>query len=124
MLQHWSVYENDTYHTNNHVEGWHSRLKCVVGTKIVSGEDFLIAEDGQGEEKIIIFATDRNVTLLCKAETIYVDGTLETCPRLFYQVFTIHAFKNGKQFLLVYCLLPDKTRATYVNLCQDVRACE
>ena len=56
----------------------------------------MIAEDGQGEEKIIIFATDRNVTLLCEAETIYVDGTFETCPRLFYQVFTIHAFKNGK----------------------------
>ena len=30
-LQHWNVYENDTYRTNNHVEGWHYRLKRAVG---------------------------------------------------------------------------------------------
>ena len=25
------MYENNTYRTNNHVEGWHNRLKRVVG---------------------------------------------------------------------------------------------
>ena len=30
-LQHWNVYENNSYRTNNHVEGWHDRLKRVVG---------------------------------------------------------------------------------------------
>ncbi len=43
----------------------------------------------------------------------HVDGTFQTCPRLFYQVFTLHAFKNGRQFPLVYARLPNKTRATY-----------
>ncbi len=82
-------------------------------TKTANGEDFLIVEHGE-EDKIIIFATDTNMKLLCEAETIYIDGTL-TCPRLFYQIFTMHAFKNGKQFPLVYCLLPNKTQATYVK---------
>ena len=27
----WNVFESGSVHTNNHVEGWHSRLKKVVG---------------------------------------------------------------------------------------------
>ncbi len=30
-LQQWSVYDNDSFRTNNHLEGWHNRLKRVVG---------------------------------------------------------------------------------------------
>ena len=50
-----------------------------------------------------------------------MDGTFQTCPRLFYQIFTIHAFKNGKQFPLVYSLLPNKSRDTYVRLFDVVK---
>ncbi len=45
--------------------------------------------------------------------TTYTDGTFKTCPRLFYQIFTIHAFFHGQQFPLVYCLLPSKSREVY-----------
>ena len=31
MLQHWNVYENDTYCTNSHVKGWYTQLKRAVG---------------------------------------------------------------------------------------------
>ena len=44
-----------------------------------------------------------------------MDGTFKVSPRLFYQVFTVHAFKHGKQFLFAYCLLPNKTKETYVK---------
>ena len=43
--------------------------------KTASGEGFLIAEDDQGEDKTITFATNRNITLLYEVETIYIDGT-------------------------------------------------
>ena len=69
-------------------------------TKTPSGEDFLMAKDGQGEDRLIMFATEVNIKLLCEAQTIYVDGTFQTCPSLFYQIFTIRAFKNGRQFPL------------------------
>ena len=82
-------------------------------TKTASGEDFLMAEDGQGEDRVIMFVS---IKLFCEAQTIYVDGTFQTCPSLFYQVFTIQAFKNGRQFPLVCALLPNKSRATYVEL--------
>ena len=44
-----------------------------------------------------------------------MDGTFQTCPSLFYQIFTLHAFKNGKQFPFVYCLLPGKSRLLYLR---------
>ena len=58
-------------------------------------------------------ATDDNMKLLAEAETLFFDGTFHTCPENFYQIFTVHAFKNGQQFPLAYCLLPDKTRSSY-----------
>ena len=53
-------------------------------TKTASGEDFLMAEDGQGEDRLIMFATEVNIKLLCEAKTIYVDGTFQTCPSLVF----------------------------------------
>ena len=50
-----------------------------------------------------------------------MDGTFQTCPHLFYQIFSLHGFKNGKQFPLVYALLPDKSRQTYSRLLELVK---
>ena len=62
-----------------------------------SGEQFLMAEDGEGSNKLIIFSTTRlgNIRNLAEADKVFMDRTFQTCPRLFYQIFTIHAFKNG-----------------------------
>ena len=70
---------------------------------------------------MIVFGTKENLRLLCEVDTIYVDGTFRTCPTLFYQIFSLHGFKNGKQFPLVYALLPDKTRQTYSRLFELVK---
>ena len=66
-------------------------------------------KDGTGM-KIIIFATDGKMKHLAEAGTVFINGTLCTCPQLF---FLLHAFKNGQQFPLAYCLLPNKARDTY-----------
>ena len=71
-----------------------------------------MVEDGD-DKKIVIFATDDNIRILVEAETVFVDGTFHTLPQFFYQIFTLHAFKNGQQFPLAYCILPDKSRDTY-----------
>ena len=65
------------------------------------------------EDDIHVFATTESLHLLAIAEAIYIDGTFEICPRLFYQVFTINAFVRGQQFPLAYGLLPGKSRETY-----------
>ena len=42
-----------------------------------------------------------------------MDGTFQTCPSLFYQIFSIHIIKFGQTFPMVYALLPNKQRHTY-----------
>ncbi|KAE9533438.1 hypothetical protein AGLY_009076 [Aphis glycines] len=37
---------------------------------------------------------DSNLKALSSSNTIFVDGTLSACPMFFYQLFTIHFFKN------------------------------
>ena len=78
----------------------------------MSGEQFFLQQEGDAD-KILIFATNKNLHLLAEAKSIYVDGTFEVCPRLFFQVFTINAFIQGQQFPLVYGLLPRKSRDVY-----------
>ena len=55
----------------------------------LGGESFVLGESG-AEDKIILLGTQSNLHHLAEAEYFYVDGTFETCPRLFYQIFTIH----------------------------------
>ena len=62
-----------------------------------------------------MLATESNVEFLAEADEFFLDGTFKIAPRLFHQVFTVHAFKHGKQFLLAYCLLLNKTKETYVK---------
>ena len=64
-------------------------------TMTSSGKPFLLADDGLGDNKLIMFATDDNIAILCEADTIYIDGTFQTCPKPFYQIYSIHAFKHG-----------------------------
>lgn len=42
-----------------------------------------------------------------------MDGTFWTVPRLYYQLFTVHAFVLDQQFPLLYVLLPDKSQESY-----------
>ena len=80
-------------------------------SQTTTGASFLVRH----QEDIIIFATESNLRRVACADTLYMDGTFEVCPSIFYQIFTIHIFKNGQQFPMVYCLLPGKTREIYIQ---------
>lgn len=76
---------------------------------------------------IVGFSTARNLKCLCDADTILLDGTFDSCPQFFYQLFTIHIFKNGHYAPLVWAILPSKLEDVYrmlfeklVNVCRDV----
>ena len=47
----------------------------------------------------------------CWGPTLHINGDFQTCLHLFYQVFTLHAFKHRQQF--PHLLLPGKTNAGY-----------
>ena len=77
--------------------------------RTLGGSPFLV----QSVDNIHVLATDQNLELLADAEEWYMDGTFKIVPRLFHQVYTIHVFKHGQQFPLVYCLLSGKTQEVY-----------
>ncbi|XP_048254795.1 uncharacterized protein LOC125381649 [Haliotis rufescens] len=74
-----------------------------------AGKQFLLINDGD-DNKILGFSTTSNLRFLCAADTIYGDGTFYVTPRLFYQLYTLHAFVTNKMVPLVFLLLPDKKK--------------
>ena len=82
--------------------------------KTYSGQDFIL--HAENDNKFMIFATLDNLRHLAAADTYYGDGTFNSCPSLFYQMYTIHANVHNKIVPLVYALLPDKKQSTYVQL--------
>ncbi|KAL4130748.1 hypothetical protein QTP88_008140 [Uroleucon formosanum] len=88
----------------------HAALESMnIKTNI--GEPFLFINDK--ENRIIGFSTIQNIKVLCDVNTFYVDGTFKSCPKHFYQLFTIHGLKNDVYLPLVFFLLPDKCNTTY-----------
>lgn len=78
------------------------------------GDPFLLADDGDAD-RILIFSTRDNLTHLGAATTVFADGTFYTCPDLFTQLYTLHAFVDGAIYPLVYALLPGKSQTTYTR---------
>jgi hypothetical protein len=78
-----------------------------------SGHNFLLYA-AQGNE-ILIFATHDNMRLLCNSQFVSMDGTFDSCPTLYSQIFTLHVFEDNRLIPVVYSLLPDKRAATYVT---------
>ena len=87
---------------------------------MLGGQPFILAESG-AEDKIILLGTQSNLHYQAEAECLYVDGTFETCPHLFYQIFSIHIIKYGQTFPMVYALLPNKQQSTYNRMFMMVK---
>ncbi|XP_054260664.1 uncharacterized protein LOC128985298 [Macrosteles quadrilineatus] len=90
-----------------------------ITTTTSKGEEFLLVNDR--ENKIVIFSCDENLKFLSKSETIFMDGTFEYAPKYFLQMFTIHGFSNGVYVPLVFCLLKDKKKQTYIDAMKNVQ---
>jgi hypothetical protein len=80
------------------------------------GENFLLLANEVN--RIIIFSCFTNLHFLCQVDNIYVDGTFQYCSNFFFQMFTLHGFKNGHYVPLIFCLLPNKTAEIYIKVLQ------
>lgn len=93
-------------------------------TETLAGDKFLQCDDTDvNGNRILLFATDENLRRLCDATVVMGDGTFYSCPRVFYQIYTIHAAVDGQMYPLVFAFLPNKTEQTYLrflSLLKDV----
>jgi hypothetical protein len=80
------------------------------------GVKFLQFDNGNADDRILIFATSDNLDRLASCNHWYADGTFKSTPPLFAQVYAIHGLKYNKVIPSVFALLPNKTEATYNRL--------
>ena len=71
-------------------------------------EEFLIADSGQENDRILIFGRKSWINILRDSDVWFADGTFKMAPPLFYQVYVIMARKYDGVFPILYALLPNK----------------
>ena len=74
-----------------------------------------------GSEDIPVNFTTFYLQLLSQSTTLFMDGTFKIAPRLFAQLYLIHAVYRDHVVPVLYCLLPDKSRTTYHRMFDIVR---
>ncbi|XP_031342271.1 uncharacterized protein LOC116170185 [Photinus pyralis] len=85
-------------------------------------ENFLLHDSGRNDNnRILIFGRETWIQYLQSAQTWFVDGTFSIAPRLFAQVYVIMAKKLGGVHPILYALLPNKQRATYVQMFEAIK---
>ena len=85
-------------------------------------ENFLLFDSGppSGDDRFLIFSTERNLDLLRSSEWL-MDGTFDTAPPLFTQIYSIHGTHLGRTHPLVFALLPNKRQATYESMFTELK---
>jgi len=84
-------------------------------TTTIFAKQFLMCDDGS-DNKILIFATSEFFKILTEVKTAFGDGTFRSVRKIFGQLYTLHGIYLGQMFPLIYVLLPDKRKETYVRM--------
>ncbi|KII73603.1 hypothetical protein RF11_16304 [Thelohanellus kitauei] len=74
---------------------------------------FLMIDANVDGNRLLLFSTQQNLSLLSQITFFLSDGTYKTCPGMFQRFYKIHALLIDQVFPLVYALLPRKTSITY-----------
>ncbi|KAF0988143.1 hypothetical protein HZS_3387 [Henneguya salminicola] len=78
--------------------------------------DFIISDELKNTfrvERIIIFASRRNLNYFSQSSSIYFDGTFKTVLQIFSQLFTVNATNFTTTIPCVYALMQRKTKVAY-----------
>jgi hypothetical protein len=82
-------------------------------TLTMKGEEFLLYDSGQSNDRILLFSTKFNLDILSQAQHWFADGTFKVVPKLFGQLYTIHGVKYNNVIPSVFILMPDKSQNSY-----------
>ncbi len=98
--------------------------------RTLQGERFLMFDSRQMEvnTRVPIFVTQKNIELLCRSSTWFLDGTFKVSSTIFSQLFTIIGLWNNTQaerentpLPFVYPFLSSKEQAQYKTILQAVK---
>lgn len=83
-------------------------------------EHFLLVNDEAAN--MVIFSTAKNMAFMATCDTLLMDGTFESVPTLFSQLFIVHAQKNHTIVPVAYCLLTSKTVNAYTDAFRKLKS--
>lgn len=73
------------------------------------------------DNNIIIFTTVANLNILLDCDIWFSDGTFKIVPALFQQLYSIHGRYRGQVLPLIYSLLGDKKKKTYITMLRVIK---
>ena len=93
----------------------------IVGewTTTWAGRPFLSHIDN--DWGVCAFSTDKNYHRLLKCDTIFIDGTFNSCPPSYEQFVTIHGLYHGKVLPFIMDLATGKRVGHYLQILQHVK---
>lgn len=86
-----------------------------------TGEPFLQI-DNQFGGRFLMFGSRRSIDFLRDSPDWYVDGTFDTVPAQFMQLYTVHGLQNGRNAIGLYALLRNKNQITYEEMFNHVHS--
>jgi len=85
------------------------------------GEKFLLHDNNDNSNRIVIFAAPVFLKFLCDEKRIFADGTFKCVPNFFNSLYTFHVMKEGLMITCVYCLLTNRTSNTYIKVLRAIQ---
>lgn len=83
---------------------------------------FLLHEDPKEiEERMIIYATKKNMQVIKDQEVWLSDATFASCPKIFNQLWVIHAEVEERVVPLIYCLMIGTKSESYVRALKIIK---
>lgn len=98
--------------------------------RTLQDEPFLLHDNRgtPGEGRVLVFATRKNIEVLCRSTIWFVDGTFDVTPTIFTQLFTIigirqrnHTHGEDTPLPFVYAFLEGKQENQYAAVLRAVR---
>ena len=75
---------------------------------------FLLYDNGRAAiRRIVVYASDVNLEVLCDSDGIFMDGNFKCAPKLFMQLYVIHGKLGEVTVPLIYAFLERKDRRIY-----------
>ena len=78
-------------------------------------------QDGEKQERVVVFASDKGLEWLSKAIQWHVDGTFRAAPKNFHQLYTVHAWQMDEMSVCAFAFLTNKSQETYRRLLERMK---
>ena len=90
---------------------------CVT----TEGDQFLQVDNHADDSRMLLFGSQRGLDFLACCPQWYMDGTLDTLPPQFMQLYTVHGINNGRNVIGAYAMLTNKQEVTYERVLRHVQ---